>query len=346
MTDERAQAICQTVVQAVNDGSIEGRFVALESAQEADEQRWLKLHPDDPLRPSAVAKVDQRGRTRVFAQLAGGGSCKNCDIVDLEGKELELFPPDKVDDRVRSAAWGSCDHLLMVGGEPVVVTGLFGAKPWRAKLVAWIAPDGAKRALCYLTLSDRINTKTARAEDAELCQAVTRGQIRAVPWQESFTVDTKEEQLTLKQQGWADYPLQYRAAELDLDMDGKKDLIVRFDYASGAGCGSFSQWLVQAVKKSPDVYTVDNSESGLTGFLRGVTGPPGSSEETEGPFSLKMFLFRGKPYVLASGETTSGSVLSLWGRQSRTWCEFDLLPQHKVDAYYPVESWPAPGTNR
>jgi hypothetical protein len=80
--------------------------------------------------------------------------------------------------------------------------------------------------------------------------------------------------------------------------------------------------------------------------LTGIAGPIEGSDKGDGLFSLKMFSFRGKPYLLARGETTSASVFSLWGREARTWCEFDLLPQHTVERYYPIETWPAPGTNR
>lgn len=32
-------------------------------------------------------------------------------------------------------------------------------------------------------------------------------------------------------------------ATLDINLDGKKETIVLFDHASGAGCGSYRQWL-------------------------------------------------------------------------------------------------------
>ena len=87
--------------------------------------------------------------------------------------------------------------------------------------------------------------------------------------------------------------------------------------------------------------------SSLDRLLPDMAGPiPGSGDERDGLFSLRMFSFRGKPYVLGRGTSTSGSVYSLWNRQPRTWCDFNLLPQREAEVYYPVETWPATQVNR
>lgn len=365
MTNQRAQSICNTVTKAVNDGSIVARFVKFENVAEADANRWQQLHPKSFSDLYQTLKITQKGKTRTLGILGGGGSCASCDIVDIDAKEFALYPADDEEQRLRWAGWGHCDHLMMVDGEPIVVTGSFGHGRSRATLVTWIAPDGAKRALCHLASSGNVNTRITRSDNRDLCRAVTDGQVKSVPWLESVSVEDRGKDRRNR-------PFdRYQTAEFDIDMDGKKDMIVRYEYASGAGCGSFSQWLKLGVKESKPKRTLrkpdeperlgigyppggdlleEEGESGdtyvlvdtsLAKVLEGsMAGPIEGSDAKNGPFSLKIFSFRGRPYFLGRGAETSASVASIWGGKRQTWCEFDLLPQHKVELYYPIETWP------
>jgi uncharacterized protein len=366
MTNQKAQAICKTVMEAVNDGSIAGRFLRFEPATAEDDKRWKESHPDQFLNLHQVLRIKHQGRTRAIGMLIGGGTCGNCDIVDLDAKEIELYPPDDEKERLRWASWGACDHLLMVNGEPVIVTGSFGGGRSRASLVAWIAPDGAKRALCYLGPSGAVNTRFVRSDNRALCHAVTEGRVDAVPWLDSFTVEKGSDRVHDRRSDG------YKAAQFDVDMDGSKDMIVLYGYASGAGCGSYSEWLEHGVKKSRpakpktkaaepeqlgigypvasdvsageeapgDTYVVQDTPLGQVLKDR-ISGPIEGAGEKHERFALKMFSFGGRPYILGRGDESSASVFSVWGGKPRTWCDFDLLRQHQIELYYPIETWPA-----
>lgn len=127
-----------------------------------------------------------------------------------------------------------------------------------------------------------------------------------------------------------------KAAVTDINMDGKRERIVLFDYASGAGCGSFHQWLREL---TPDGQSV--AKSPLNNILKSKEwGPIKGARNNDPLFSVKLFQYRGKPYIFGRGNESSAEVASVWEHQKRIWCEYQLLIQHKVEVYYPVETWP------
>ena len=243
MTNDKARAICHAVVEAVNDGSIAGRFLSFGPASEADERAWKEAHPDSLyLGLSQVLKVDYDGDGTVntLGLLHYVGSCSTCDIVDIAAPETTLYPLDDEQERFRWAGWGRCDHFLFVDGEPIIVTGNFSGEESEATLIAWLAHDGAKRALCYLGLTGNIQTHTIRDEAPALCQAIATHRVEFLPWSESTSVSQQQLEAAGRR---ADSS---KTAVLDVDMDGKQDTIALLDYASGAGCGSYRQWLIDA----------------------------------------------------------------------------------------------------
>lgn len=113
-------------------------------------------------------------------------------------------------------------------------------------------------------------------------------------------------------------------------------MIALFNYASGAGCGSYHQWLMELSENTEFV-----PKTLLNDILRSREwGPIKGARERTPYFSLKLFQYKGKPYIFAQGKRTSAEVVSVWGNKERTWCEYELLPQHKVEVFYPVETWP------
>jgi hypothetical protein len=113
--------------------------------------------------------------------------------------------------------------------------------------------------------------------------------------------------------------------ELDVDMDGKQDTIALLDYASGAGCGSYRQWLIDATAHLESSMTTSlNSvlENSVWGPITGVT-------ISEPWFSVRLLQHQGKPYILSKGTDSKAKLASVWERQLQTWCEYKLLPQHR-----------------
>jgi uncharacterized protein len=238
MTDTRAAAICTTVVQAINDGSIVSQFIAMDPESEGDRQRWAAgTRKDESL--NGVKRLSIHGRARTFSLTASAGSCSSYSIGDMDAKVPYREPADaENDERLRWSSWGYDDHLMIVEGEPIVLTGGFGPQRWRGTLVSWIGTDGTTRPLCALDLSGRIETRILRAGDAALCAAAASGKVQAVAWEKSgVAIDDASRNAR---------PMHvdaYQSARVDVDLDGKSDTIIRFEYASGAKCGSFHQWL-------------------------------------------------------------------------------------------------------
>jgi hypothetical protein len=121
-------------------------------------------------------------------------------------------------------------------------------------------------------------------------------------------------------------------------MDGKQDTIALLDYASGAGCGSYSQWLIDA---TADIETTSTTTS-LNSILAhsSIWGPITGFRMHEPWFSVRLLQYQGKPYILSKGTDSTAKLVSIWERQLQTWCEYELLPQHRIEVFFPVETWP------
>lgn len=348
MTNDKAKGMCQSVVAAINDGSIRQKFVAFER----DEK--LEWQGQNGLTVSGVVRARYKGRDRTFVTLYGGGSCATCSIVDLHAKEQILEPPDDDDQRLRWAGWGNCDHLLWVNGEAVVVTGRFGDQYIRATLVSWIDAEGTVRPLCYLGSTGEAETRIVKSENDGLCRAVLDGRGEEPPWDSmSIAEGSRSSGRFIAREG--------QVAALDLDQDGTRDYIARMSYDSGGGCGGHFEWFAHVAKlkaqapeprgdpeeearetlaedELPGEYAFQDSALG-----RWLSGLPGGGllEHVPGtPVKMNVLTYEGKPYVLSGGSSSTAQVVSFWGGAPKTWCEYRILPKHAVEVFYPVETWP------
>jgi hypothetical protein len=304
---------------------------------------------------SATLDVQYKGRKRTFATIRGGGTCGSCNILDVDADVSTAYPADDEEQRLRWADWGNCDYLLWEQGEAIVVTGSFGHGRSRAVLVSWIAPDGGKRPLCYLKTEREAAAKVVKAEDPGLCNAVLDGKEDSPPWEGPVSISGSSKQSRFSASAGL-------VAAMDLDLDGKPDLVARLEYDSGAGCGYHHEWLehVAADEADPanegtpplswkDFDLEDGGEAKLGGTYEIQDSPLSRllalgtatfrCRDRGSLFRLKLLSYRGKPYVLGHGEAASAQVLSLWGGEPKTWCEYELLPVHSIDVFYPMESW-------
>ena len=342
MTNEKEQAICKAVVDAINDGSMAKRIKSFEPANEDDRRAWEDRRPSfSSLSLNQTLKISAHGRTATLGLVQGGGTCGNCDIEDINAIESAVYPFDESDDYYRWMSWGQCDHFLFIEEEPVIVTGGFGQGTSRATFVSWLAPDGAKRALCYLGQDSGKKTtrKITTNNNPELCDAVGKNRIDGIPWATSLSIPRENtgNDATM----WDSS----KNATLDVNLDGKKETIVLFDRASGAGCGSYRQWLREFTPEQRSIFQADphsTAESPLNGiFASNGYGPVKNAKESDEWYAVKLFRYGGKPYILGQGTESSAEIISVWGNQKKTWCEYQVLPQHRIEAFYPVETWTA-----
>src|SRR5690606_32824240 len=94
-------------------------------------------------------------------------------------------------------------------------------------------------------------------------------------------------------------------ATLDINLDGKKETIVLFDHASGAGCGSYRQWLREFTPQQRSVFPQGSHSSTETSlntiFAGNGTGPIKNTRQDDEWHSVKLFRHAGKPYILGQG---------------------------------------------
>ena len=339
MTNDRARALCETVVDSINDGSIRSKFATF-SHDEKLEQRDSHDLQLQGLSITGVLKVRYKGRDRRFISIYGGGTCPTCSIFDADAKEPVLEPPDD-GDRLRWAGWGSCDQLMWVDREAIVVTGQFGDENIRATLVSWIDPKGTVRPLCYLKQTGEAETRIAVNENERLCRAVLDGRAEAPEWH-YISIDRNSP-------GFGRFGARDgEATALDLDRDGTLDYIGRFGYDSGGGCGGHFEWFDHVAKTGTGSDDGDYviQASALGKWLRELPGG-GLLESVPGtPVKMGLLTYEGKPYVLTGGYGLTAQVLSFWGGSSKTWCGFRVLPKHAIEVFYPIETWPKASDQR
>jgi uncharacterized protein len=342
LTAERANAICQNVLAAANDGSLARRFTSFDPLNPSDEEanRYLRRADlPDTYHINDILRFEQHGRTRTLGRVLGGGTCSACEIVDLLAEvQQDALPEDDEQEHLRWASWGTCDNLLFVEGEPILVKTQNHSRSSIA-LVSWIGPDGATRPLCGLApMEDEFTAVTLLSRNKKLCETVAKNRLDAVPWKPGEGVTPEERTLFERFD-------KKSSAEIDLNMDGRVDRIQLFDYASGAGCGHYNQWLYAAPSGGDRSDTVALQES-----LRELRGPLEGAWSAQsmytGAGAIRLFRYEGKPYVLARGEARreeSGNALySTWNNRRETWCEYRYVPKHTIRLIYPPESWPVP----
>lgn len=341
MTNEKEKKICSAIVDAVNRGSIAQMILSFERVSAEDERAWKENQAAfSMLYLHKTLKINAHGKSTTLGLVQGGGTCGNCDIEDIYAPVSEVYPEDDAEERFRWKGWGQCDHFLFVDGEPIIVTGNFHWGQSRATFVTWLAPDGAKRALCLLgpESGNKPMRKLVANHDPELCEAVGRGRVEEIPWKK--TLDIPNENTGNDATMWDSSG----DVEIDINRDGKKETVVLFDHASGAGCGSYYQWLREFSAGQRSVFPEEppsGAETQLNQALQGIGGPIKNARKGDDWYTIKLFRYAGKPYILAQGAEVGAAVVSVWGNQKKTWCEYQVIPQHKVETYYPVETWPA-----
>ncbi len=348
MTNEKARAICEEVRNAVNDGTLQQRFVEFEPLSYANSRPLVQGSPFGErywITKALAVDYDSDGKLETLGMFAGGGTCGSAAIADVVSEHGRLFIPyydretrSEYED-LRWVYWGNSEHFLTVAGEPVVVTGRFGEKR-QVGLVSWLAPDGSKLALCSLArTADVVIRSNAPGGNEALCRAVADMEVDYVPWTVATPISA-EAYNSQRRPGFdgaygADRDVNVRSAALDFDLDGETDYVAQMDYPSSAGCGWDAHWIVEV--DPPTKSTTDSAIAGL--YLGPMNFRMLDNPHRDAPLSA--FKFEGKPYIHAGD-----AVLSFWGGKQQTQCEFERFPQHRITGHYPLDGWPNRPTDR
>lgn len=304
ISDETILAVCKQVVKLANSRQIEKQLISFAPPSNEDNKRYPQ---PSSYYLSGIAHIDlyHTGHVHDIGRIEGGGTCSSDAIVDLNAwTDLKDLPrdPGEDDENYRWAGWGRGDNLIFVYGEPIIVTADFRSRPSDITLVSSFRDGGP---ICALERGDPIKIVVTQSHDAALCKAVAKQQIKFKTW--------------VKNDDRAPYQV------VDIANEGIPVNIGIEGEASGAGCGSSTTWLTQLTQdRMADADTLLSKE------LRQFTGPlyPQSDED------IKLFEFRGKPYILAKGKNSSLAVYSGWNSEPKTWCELDQFPTYSIKRRY------------
>jgi uncharacterized protein YecT (DUF1311 family) len=335
ITPEKANAICQEVLHLTNTGRLEQRLLRFSAAPDTVNRQWKTLPGTETLFVTGLLRVDYNrdGKKDRLAFIEGGGTCGNHDIVALDavmqGRETPTLylgfsdEESESDDNLRWAGWGRADHFLFVHGEPVVVTANFWHKPADVKLVSWFG-EGQQRPLCAFTPAGHVQIRRVADRHPRLCKAIAAGRWQPLTWDGTLSEDG------LRMLRAAGHHADGGSTALaDLNTDGQPDLLARLEYASGAGCGSYRQWLVA---RAAEEHT--GPPSALNQALQDFEGPMRHYNTPKTWHDMEVFTFEGKPYILGSSPQHVAGVYSVWNDRPQTWCGFEVLEQFTIARFY------------
>lgn len=282
-------APCQQVLDWLNDGSLVHHLQPLnEQPSETERENWRRLNPEraslHDLRGSLHLSL--RGRDTQVGEVIGGGSCADEQIEVIDRHNPESYP-DSDDEALRWANWGTRDYLLKLDDELLVVSGRVDAEHSQAKLVSRLADDGSKQPLCLFERRPQAHLASLQGAQPELCQKVLDGATEALQWGEPQPVKDTQQVSLLPYLEALPQPMM----KLDLDGDGREERLVRYDFDSGAGCGSSSQHLL-LVDAQGEVLPRTGLNADL---LERSWGPLSDSDER----NISIFRLERQAYMLA-----------------------------------------------
>lgn len=320
-----ATPICSHVLGWLNNGSLASRVQPLnEQPSDAEREQWRRLNPE------RAALYELRGSLRVslhdhamqLGEVVGGGSCVD-EQIEVIGRHNPESYPESDDGELRWSTWGTRDYLLKLGGELLIISGRLDAEHSQATLVSRLEEDGRKQPLCLFERLPETRNEAARGVRPELCQAVRGGKAEVLPWGEPQQLADPQQHSQLPYLESNPHPILAQ----DLDGDGNDELLARYDFDSGAGCGSSSQHLLLVDKK----YQVLPRDGLNAELLERSWGPLSDSDRRD----VSIFRVERRAYLLARlnwrSETLSLRALDQPGTELCHWRE---RPQYRLQREY------------
>lgn len=246
------------------------------------------------------------------------GSCSGVRIWSLEPhtattiahQDEGSFAQRKTDDEVDLSEAGADDEMVAIGEDTFVVS-TYGYYDKRTLKSAASAKDGYIDEICTFSSDEEPNLVIRKANNQTLCQSISG--LEPLPWD-----DQEITTLLDSPNGIQEAPPKHMV--IDLNKDGRKDLVGLFEESSGGGCGATTIYLSSDDKNLNKILLTNKNEDGQSGWGHNIY---------QNNYDVQIFEIDGKPYVLGNSE-----LVSLWGNQKKTWCEFESLVQHHVSGVY------------
>ncbi len=331
LDNDTAKKICNEILSQFNNGTIENNFEALQPSTLDEKTAYSKSNNFSYL--NGTFNIDINGENKKLSSINTAGTCGSGYIFDSENQtqETDLYN-DQNDENLRWAHWGYYDSLMLMQDQAILITGNFFNKN-SITLASWLDNKGKRHPLCSFSAKKETQVSIINSKNDNLCNKVKSQSIL------NFIVQNPSNKIKsdAPPEGGLGVP-RIKTSALDLDNDGKQDLIGIYEYDSSSGCGAFVQRLRELNQDTLDAEMSDLNNQLERGMFQFASWGPilGTTPESWW-HSVQLFNYENKAYLLAAKEGSNAAVYSFWGNEKKEWCDFQVIPQHVITTYYEVE---------
>jgi len=274
-------------------------------------------------------RLNNRDAPTRFASFETGGTCRSTQVFNVShllsstGDDAGTDEVSDPDEQIRWAYWGGGDYPVQYHGRNYMITSALG-DPNSVNMISWIKSDGRIRPLCLLGSTDRRRIPLP-VHKAPLCQAIANGALRPLTWRPiADELPINHEPAVYRhefERSYGRYADGVGLLQIDLNGDGLAENVARFEYNSGAGCGSTHVWMSVVSKDLRNV-----AQDPLTKLLEQID---------EG--SMDIYQHKGRYYVDTSTGVGNSALISLQGNQIERVCAFEWKLKSIVSKFFPLE---------
>jgi ankyrin repeat protein len=250
---------------------------------------------------------------RVFVESQGTAHFENFSVYKLKTDEAiepkELWDADWSDDKERWAA----DRAFV---EYEGATYVLGKTDQSLSYLLYINPKNEMQIVCEFGQREKPIQLLRKSHDDKVCKSAINDQLTYVEYDKLHSLSYNE----IQNAGFYETTPSDKAALIDINNDGKKELVVNLQLTSGRGRGCDSNF--------PAVLTADRTsiDKSYEGKL-----PSGSCGGTK----VLPFILNGKTYLdekQTSPNADHRQVYMLDKNELKTICEFDVRPDNYVQS--------------
>lgn len=345
LSNEEAETTCTALAALADSGSLTGLVVPGKD-QWSDDERAAKagwtISPEERTKlearesywsnePSTIFKLrlTAKGIPTRFASFSTGGTCASYQVLSIpyllnsKGGDVGVDAVSDPDETIRWAYWGGGDYPIFYRGRNYMITADL-ANQNHINMISWIKPDGRQRPLCLLSVKNA-KMKIASAKNPELCSGVANGDLHPLKWKPitevlpfSHAPQGYRDEFVKRYGGYADG---VSLLTIDIDGSGKPENIGKFEYASGAGCGSTRIWLSVLSKKFDTV----------------VKGTLNSQFEKLTTGSMEVYKAGGRHFIAATLSNSDAGVVQIGDGRIEQICEFRYQTKTAISRLFNVE---------
>lgn len=314
--------LCEKLARMANSGELWQHILPGRSPTKAEEKKYQVTETySGTAEPRTIYEIGDQAGIHKYASFINPnwGSCSGFRIWNLGSNTDTRTTPQiefsldqgNSEGEVDLSEAGANDEMISIDKESFVISTYyyFDQKTLKA---ASIAKNGRVDPICEFSSGRKPNLATRKAVNLKICNDVSEGRVKPLSWNAEPT----------------DIPLQFsdgifppsEHVEVDLNKDGKKEVVGLSVEDSGARCGSTTIYLATENKELNDILATNEDKFGRRGW---------GHNRYDSEYDVHLFIIENNPFVLGNSE-----LVSLWGNKKKIWCEFESLVQHHVKTVY------------